>query len=988
MLFLLPTAARSAIISHQPSAISRSMLSIAHRSGVREADYSSTVRTVLHTAATGGEPVPYDPTRHKAIEQPAAMGKRSRGRKNKGQDAWNGSQKAVVRSNSRMEAFYREQSIVPTDEWDSFWAALRDSLPATFRIQRGRYAAATRATLESAKDGFGLGGNQGQEHTIADSEGKVWKVEPPSPVEWLPPGYAWNVNIPRPLIRKDPKLKTLHEWLIVQNNAGNINRQEAVSMIPPMLLDVRPGQRVLDMCAAPGSKTAQILDFLHAGPGGASGRNAGLCVANDSDSKRAFMLTHQLLRFGGDATVVTNHEAQRFPKLRSRLPKRPEEDESTRDPSCSLSALPPPEASVSTTRDEGFQFQRILADVPCSGDGTMRKCPEMWRKWNYGMGLGLHKLQIAILLRGVELLEAGGRLVYSTCSLNPYENESVVAEAIRRFGGKLEVVDVSSELPRLRRSPGLLTWKVRGSGDTDDWYMSVEDVPKESGGKYPPTLWPPPSDEEARALGLQHCMRLLPHYHNTGAFFVAVLRKTAPTIPGHDYALGREDEPDKQAALPSGPGNHVPRAEWDALLKRGLALVAAGDSAAPCPLPGHCHSVGECRQLQRSQPSAAAAAATVGSMAGVDAAPSKAGATATTKPPALALATSQAAEQHEAAVLEQKRKRGVCFDFLKGKCTREKCSFAHERAAADGTIPTSLPPAKRIKGESAASVAARLAGARGKKRTKENPQDRLRLIPADAWQTNPALKSCATFYGFRTTGPSAAQHAFPVDCTLQRGDGTASKIFLISEDVKALFAADSAKQLRLIAAGTKILQQARQAKQASAEQPSGDQQPCNYRLCQDSIAVVWPLLGPERMVRVDAVDLATLVAHKVAARATTIVQPATSTGRPTETIARRDGAEVVPVAFCTPGASETVLALSPGSCVLQCMPASGANGESSSQEAMAMDSAEVEPVSAVCWKGNTPGSLSLFVTKEELTLMQTTSVLSIDPRQAHKHTTS
>jgi hypothetical protein len=70
------------------------------------------------------------------------------------------------------------------------------------------------------------------------------------------------------------------------------------------------------------------------------------------------------------------------------------------------------------------------------------------------------------------------------------------------------------------------------------------------------------------------------------------------------------------------------------------------------------------------------------------------------------------------------------------------------------------------------------------------------------------------------------------------------------------------------------------------------------------------------------------------------------------------------------------------------MPASGANGESSSQEAMAMDSAEVEPVSAVCWKGNTPGSLSLFVTKEELTLMQTTSVLSIDPRQAHKHTTS
>ena len=69
--------------------------------------------------------------------------------------------------------------------------------------------------------------------------------------------------------------------------------------------------------------------------------------------------------------------------------------------------------------------------------------------------MSLHALQVSILIRGIELTAVGGRIVYSTCSLNPHENEAVVAEAVRRFGGKVVVEDVSDMLPALKRKPGL-----------------------------------------------------------------------------------------------------------------------------------------------------------------------------------------------------------------------------------------------------------------------------------------------------------------------------------------------------------------------------------------------------------------------------------------------------------------------------------------------------------------------------------------------------
>lgn len=424
------------------------------------------------------------------------------------------------RNNEAFNEYYRTQKVVGADEFDVMLETFAEPLPTSFRITA---QGAFRKDIATA-----LKGDISTLFKDVVSSDKSKKIKPPRTLSWYPEELAWTVSAPRQLLRRNNALAPFHRFLVRMHALGSVNRQEAVSMIPPLLLDAEPGHAVLDMCAAPGSKTAQILE--HLSQRGTPLSDPGLVIANDADIKRCWMLVHQLKRFSSPHLVVTHHDAQHFPKF--------------------------------------MAFDRVLCDVPCTGDGTLRKAPDIWRRWSPEMGIGIHRLQRQILNRGIELLKPGGTLVYSTCSMNPLENEAVVAHALRTFGTEIQLVDCSDRLPGLIRRPGLTSWLVKDTSrarkcqrvtndsegeknmstvededhkgkrsDADEghqienepagWFSSYDQVPLRRRKKIVNSLFPPSTEELSSShFPLHRCMRLLPHDQDTGAFFVAVLFKS------------------------------------------------------------------------------------------------------------------------------------------------------------------------------------------------------------------------------------------------------------------------------------------------------------------------------------------------------------------------------------------------------------------------------------------------------------------------------
>ena len=94
-----------------------------------------------------------------------------------------------------------------------------------------------------------------------------------------PNELAWQFNLDRRTIRKNAALSKLHTFLIQEAESGSISRQESVSMIPPLVMDVQPHHKVLDMCAAPGSKTAQLVEALHSDGSTVPGNSPTLSIA-------------------------------------------------------------------------------------------------------------------------------------------------------------------------------------------------------------------------------------------------------------------------------------------------------------------------------------------------------------------------------------------------------------------------------------------------------------------------------------------------------------------------------------------------------------------------------------------------------------------------------------------------------------------------------------------------------------------------------------
>ena len=143
-------------------------------------------------------------------------------------------------------------------------------------------------------------------------------------------------------------------------------------MIPPLFMDVQPHHNVLDLCASPGSKTLQLMEALHTGAEEGAAAPRGVLIANDVDVTRCNLLNHQIKKGFSPNTIISQHDARQFPRV-----------------------------PCAAEPSGGMTFDRILCDVPCTGDGTFRKNVDIWKKWRPQQGVSLHWLQLCISIRAV-----------------------------------------------------------------------------------------------------------------------------------------------------------------------------------------------------------------------------------------------------------------------------------------------------------------------------------------------------------------------------------------------------------------------------------------------------------------------------------------------------------------------------------------------------------------------------------------------------------
>lgn len=199
----------------------------------------------------------------------------------------------------------------------------------------------------------------------------------------------------------------------LEHMLGLIYLQGPVSMAPVEVLDPKPGEMVLDMCAAPGSKSTQICQLL---------RGEGVLVANDPSLERTKPLSSNLQRIGALNVVLTTLDGRRFPKI------------------------------------VGEFFDKVLVDAPCSSLGIVSKDWSVARGWRMKNALRLSRLQGQLLRAGFDSLKPGGILVYSTCTLTVEENELVVQYLLEK---RRDAVLERIELKGLRGRKGVTEWRGR-----------------------------------------------------------------------------------------------------------------------------------------------------------------------------------------------------------------------------------------------------------------------------------------------------------------------------------------------------------------------------------------------------------------------------------------------------------------------------------------------------------------------------------------------
>nr|MCK4929818.1 NOL1/NOP2/sun family putative RNA methylase [Nanoarchaeota archaeon] len=227
---------------------------------------------------------------------------------------------------------------------------------------------------------------------------------------------------------------------VLEHQLGYIYVQEAASMIPPVVLEPKPGELVLDMCSAPGSKASQIAALM---------QNKGLLISNDVKGDRLKPLGINLQRTGVSNALITQMPGHKFKKT-------------------------------------SLRFDKVLVDAPCSGTGTIRRSYKTLTMWSPNMIKKLASQQKQLIDSGFEVLKPDGVMVYSTCTMEPEENEGVISWLVDKYDdAKIEKIELN-----IKRSPVILEF-----------------------GK------------EKYNEQVKECLRIWPQDNDTEGFFVAKIQK-------------------------------------------------------------------------------------------------------------------------------------------------------------------------------------------------------------------------------------------------------------------------------------------------------------------------------------------------------------------------------------------------------------------------------------------------------------------------------
>jgi NOL1/NOP2/sun family putative RNA methylase len=229
---------------------------------------------------------------------------------------------------------------------------------------------------------------------------------------------------------------------LIEHSLGYFYTQEAASMIPPLVLEPKESDVVLDIAASPGSKTTQIAAMMN---------NKGVLIANDYQIPRIKPLSLNIQRCGITNCIITLMQGQWF-------------------------------------YNSNIKFDKILVDAPCSGTGTIRKSLKTLRIWNPNMVKRLSITQKQLIETAFNILKQNGTLVYSTCSLEPEENEAVVDFLINKYdNAQLEEIKINN----LKRSEPILEF-----------------------------------DNNKYNENIKNCLRIWPQDNDTEGFFVAKIKKS------------------------------------------------------------------------------------------------------------------------------------------------------------------------------------------------------------------------------------------------------------------------------------------------------------------------------------------------------------------------------------------------------------------------------------------------------------------------------